>query len=46
MKKRNCILVADLILTFILERRKLKTREKLKEKQSTTKDTTWKMEEW
>ena len=45
MKKRNLILVADLILTFILERRKLKAQEKLKEKQSTTKDTTWKEEE-
>ena len=45
MKKRNWILVADLILTFILERRKLKAQEKLKEKQSETKDTTWKMEE-
>lgn len=46
MKKRNWILVADLILTFILERRELKAQEKLKEKQSTAKDTTWKMEEW
>lgn len=46
MKKRNWMLVADLILTFILERRELKAQEKLKEKQSTAKDTTWKMEEW
>ena len=46
MKKRNLILVADLILTFILERRKLKAQEKLKEKQSEAKDTTWKVEEW
>lgn len=41
MKKRNWILVADLILTFILERRKLKAQEKLDEKQSSAKDTTW-----
>ena len=45
MKKRNWILVADLILTFILERRKLKAREKLDEKQSAAKDTTWKEEQ-
>ena len=32
MKKRNWMLVADLILTFILERRELKAQEKLKEK--------------
>lgn len=44
MKKRNWILVADLILTFILERRKLKAQEKLDEKQSATKDTKWKEE--
>ena len=42
MKKRNWILVADLILTFILERRKIKAQEKLDEKQTATKDTTWK----
>ena len=46
MKKRNLILVADLILMFILKRRELKAQEKLKEKKSTAKDTTWKMEEW
>lgn len=45
MKKRNLILVADLILTFILERRKIKAQEELDKKQSTTKDTTWNMEE-
>ena len=44
MKKRNWILVADLILTFILERRKIKVQEKLEEKQSADKDTTWKEE--
>ena len=44
MKKRNWILVADLILTFILERRKLKAQEKLDEKQSVDKDATWKEE--
>ena len=42
MKKRNLILVADLILTFILERRKLKSQEELDKKQSVAKDTTWK----
>ena len=42
MKKRNWILVADLILTFILERRKLKSQEKLDEKQSAARDATWK----
>lgn len=42
MKKRNWILVADLILTFILERRKLKSQEELDKKQSVAKDTTWK----
>ena len=41
MKKRNWILVTDLILTFILDRRKLKAQEKLDEKQSVDKDTTW-----
>ena len=45
MKKRNWVLVADLILTFILDRRKLKAQEKLKEKQSVAKDATWKMED-
>ena len=45
MKKRNWILVADLILTFILERRKLKAQEKLVEKQSAAKDATWKEEQ-
>ena len=45
MKKRNWVLVADLILTFILDRRKLKAQEKLKEKQSAAKDATWKMED-
>ena len=42
MKKRNWILVADLILTFILERRKLKAQEELAKKQSVDKDATWK----
>ena len=42
MKKRNWILVADLILTFILERRKIKAKEELDKKQSVAKDTTWK----
>ena len=41
MKKRNWILIADLILTFILERRKLKAQEELSKKQSAVKDTTW-----
>ena len=41
MKKRDLLLVADLILTFILERRKLKAREKIDEKQSEAKDATW-----
>ena len=41
MKKRSWILVADLILTFILERRKLKVQEELDKKQSVAKDTTW-----
>lgn len=41
MKKRNWILVADLILTFILERRKIKAQEELDKKQPVTKDTTW-----
>ena len=40
MKKRSWILVADLILTFILERRKLKAQEELSKKQSAVKDTT------
>lgn len=44
MKKRDLLLIADLILTFILERRKLKAQEKLDKKQSVTKDTTWKEE--
>ena len=41
MRKRNWILVSDLILTFILERRKLKAQDKLDEKQSAAKDATW-----
>lgn len=44
MKKRDLLLIADLILSFILERRKLKAQEKLDEKQSAAKDTTWKEE--
>ena len=42
MKKRDLLLIADLILTFILERRKLKPQEELDKKQSVAKDTTWK----
>ena len=42
MKKRDLLLIADLILTFILERRKLKAQEELDKKQSVAKDTTWK----
>ena len=42
MKKRNWILFADLILTFILDRRKIKAQEELAKKQSVAKDTTWK----
>lgn len=42
MKKRDLLLVADLILTFILERRKLKAQEELAKKQSADKDVTWK----
>ena len=41
MKKRDLLLIADLILTFILERRKLKAQEELDKKQSMSKDTTW-----
>ena len=41
MKKRDLLLITDLILTFILERRKLKAQEELTKKQSEVKDTTW-----
>ena len=41
MKKRDILLIADLILTFILERRKIKAKEELAKKQSAAKDTTW-----
>lgn len=41
MKKRDLLLITDLILTFILERRKLKAQEELAKKQSVVKDTTW-----
>lgn len=41
MKKRDLLLIADLILTFILERRKIKAQEELAKKQSAAKDTTW-----
>lgn len=41
MKKRDLLLITDLILTFILERRKLKAQEELAKKQSEVKDTTW-----
>lgn len=44
MKKRDLLLITDLILTFILERRKLKAQDKLDEKQSAARDTTWKEE--
>lgn len=44
MKKRDLLLITDLILTFIIERRKLKAQEKLDEKQSAAKDTTWREE--
>ena len=42
MKKRDLLLIADLILTFILERRKRKAQEELDKRQSVAKDTTWK----
>ena len=42
MKKRDLLLIADLILTLILERRKIKAQEELDKKQSVAKDTTWK----
>ena len=42
MKKRELLLIANLILTFILERRKRKAQEELDKKQSVAKDTTWK----
>ena len=41
MKKRDLLLITDLILTFILERRKIKAQEELAKKQSAVKDTTW-----
>ena len=41
MKKRDLLLITDLILTFIIERRKLKAQEELAKKQSVDKDTTW-----
>ena len=41
MKKRDLLLIADLILTFILERRKIKAQEELTKKQPVAKDTTW-----
>ena len=44
MKKRDLLLIADLILTCILERRKIKAQEELAKKQSAVKDTTWKEE--
>ena len=44
MKKRDLLLITDLILTFIIERRKLKAQDKLDEKQSAAKDTKWKEE--
>lgn len=44
MKKRDLLLITDLILTFILERRKLKAQEELANKQSEVKDTTWREE--
>ena len=42
MNKRDLLLIADLILTFILERREIKAQEELDKKQSAAKDTTWK----
>ena len=44
MKKRDLLLIADLILSFILERRKLKAQEKLAKNKPKPKDTTWKEE--
>lgn len=44
MKKRDLLLIADLILTFILERRKIKAQEELAKKQSEVKDKTWREE--
>ena len=41
MKKRDLLLIADLILTFILERRKLKAQEELAKKQAVAKEATW-----
>ena len=41
MKKRELLLIADLILTFILERRKIKAQEELAKNKPVTKDLTW-----
>ena len=41
MKKRDILLITDLILTFILERRKLKAQEELAKNKPVSKDTTW-----
>ena len=41
MKKRDLLLIADLILTFILERRKIKAQEELAKNKPSAKDTTW-----
>lgn len=41
MKKRDLLLITDLILTFILERRKIKAQKELAKKQPVVKDTTW-----
>ena len=45
MKKRDLLLITDLILTFILERRKLKAQEELAKNQPVVKDTTRKEEQ-
>lgn len=41
MNKRDLLLITDLILTFILERRKLKAQEKLAKNKPIVKDATW-----
>ena len=41
MKKRDLLIIADLILTFILERRKLKAQEELAKSEHVDKDPTW-----
>lgn len=45
MRKRDILMIIDLVVSFLVERRKAKKKNKDLEQVRETKDTTWK-EDW